>query len=574
MNNSAISYLRFSSSKQKKGASYDRQIEATEKFCAQNNLILIDQIEDKGISGWNEDNLEETAALGKLIKLIELGQIKKGTTLIVENLDRITRANLTKAVNLITTILLSGVDIVTTMDGKRYRQDSDQVDIMFAIFYLTRGNEESETKSKRVKQAWQKKRQLINEGKFVKLTQHPNWLKVENNKYVENEEATKLVKRIFEMYISGIGSHLISKKLNKEGSPPFSRTGKRFTFSSIERLLKNPAVIGQCEVVSPPKENYYPRIISDGVWYQAQSMRKKNNHFKGTRNDSKKVNFMGGLLFCKTCDSGLVRYSCGKNGKRYHYLVCSAAKYGEHKMVLFDYDKIQKSFLMAMYKSNFLNNFLDSKKNDLRNHKIESLNGKLIELKSRIENVCTSIKETNSKHLNLMLISLEAEEAEIENQIAEENKLIYDYEYNSSTQDLFVATVYKHIDENPYRIRIRNFFRSTIEGAVVFKESSLGGTVIHIILKNALDKITITLMDETNNCPAILVNNKAVAASFYEGTRWIDLESKSFDLDPFFLKGFIVYDQNGKPKGFNETALNYFLENSKLNKGPFKYFDS
>jgi DNA invertase Pin-like site-specific DNA recombinase len=86
---------------------------------------------------------------------------------------------------------------------------------MFAIFYLTRGNEESETKSKRVKQAWQKKRQLINEGKFVKLTQHPNWLKVENNKYVENEEATKLVKRIFEMYTSGIGSHLISKQLNK-----------------------------------------------------------------------------------------------------------------------------------------------------------------------------------------------------------------------------------------------------------------------------------------------------------------------------------------------------------------------
>jgi hypothetical protein len=173
-----------------------------------------------------------------------------------------------------------------------------------------------------------------------------------------------------------------------------------------------------------------------------------------------------------------------------------------------------------------------------------------------------------------MLISLEAEEAKIENQIAEENKLIYDYEYNSSTQDLFVATVFKHIDENSYRIRIRNFFRSTIEGAFVFKESSLGGTVIHIILKNALDKITITLMDDKTNCPVIIVNGKAVAASIYEGTRWIDLENSSIDLDPFFLKSFIIYDQNGKPKGYNETAFDDFMENSKQNKWPFKYFDS
>ena len=184
MNNTAISYLRFSSSKQKKGASYDRQLEATENYCVQNNLILIDKIEDKGISGWNEDNLEETAALGKLLKLIESGKIKKGTTLIVENLDRITRATLNKAVNLVTGILENGIDIVTTMDGKRYQKNSTPTDLMIAIIYLTRGNDESEIKSKRVKQAWVKKRQLINEGKFVKLTQHPNWLKIENYQYV------------------------------------------------------------------------------------------------------------------------------------------------------------------------------------------------------------------------------------------------------------------------------------------------------------------------------------------------------------------------------------------------------
>ncbi len=548
MNNTAISYLRFSSSKQKKGASYDRQLEATEIYCAQNNLILIDKIEDKGISGWNEDNLEETAALGKLIKLIQLGKIKKGTTLIVENLDRITRANLTKAVNLITTILLSGVDIVTTMDGKRYCQGSDQADIMFAIFYLTRGNEESETKSKRVKQAWVKKRQMINEGKFVKLTQHPNWLKIENYQYVENEDATKLVRRIFEMYTSGIGGNSIANQLNKEQAKPFSRTGKKFTFSSIERLLKNPAVIGRCEVVSPPKENYYPKIISESTWYQAQSMREKNNHYKGTRNDSDKINFLGGLVFCKECSNSLVRYSCGIKNQRYHYLVCSSAKYGSHKMVLFNYQKIQETFIMAIFKCNFFNDFLDSKRHAIDNKNIEALNGKLIEIQSRINNVCDAIEETKSKDLKLRLNDLQLKKSEIETEIIAQNKLSSDQHFNFSTQELFLKTVLQDIDDNVFRIRLRRFLRSIIESIVIWKDDDLKGIVAYVRFKDSSDKITIMFKDKGNFSAVILLNNKTVSFSNSKSAAWFDDQGNPQDIDPFFLKEHVGRDENNKPK--------------------------
>lgn len=559
MNNTAISYLRFSSSKQKKGASYDRQLEATENYCAQNNLILIDKIEDKGISGWNEDNLEETAALGKLIKLIDLGKIKKGTTLIVENLDRITRANLTKAVNLITTILLSGVDIVTTMDGKRYCQASDQVDIMFAIFYLTRGNEESETKSKRVKQAWVKKRQLINEGKFVKLTQHPNWLKIENNQYVENEEATKLVRRIFEMYTSGIGGNSIANQLNKEQAKPFSRTGMKFTFSSIERLLKSPAVIGRCEVVSPPKENYYPKIISDTTWYQAQSMREKNNHYKGTRNDSDKINFLGGLVFCQECGNSLVRYSCGIKNQRYHYLVCSSAKYGNHKMVLFNYKKIQETFIMAIFKCNFFNTFLDSKRHTIDNGNIEALNGKLIEIQRKINNVCDAIEDTNSKDLKSRLNDRILEKAEIENQIIAQTKLLSDHEFNFSTRELLLKTVLQDIDDNAFRIRLRSFLRSIIESILIWKDDYLKGIVAYVKFKNSSDKVTIMFKDKGDFSAVILLNNEIVSFSNSKGAAWYDGQANPQDIDPFFFKKHVERDENNKPKQLKQIDIANFL---------------
>jgi DNA invertase Pin-like site-specific DNA recombinase len=553
MNNSAISYLRFSSTKQKKGASYDRQIEATEKFCAENNLKLIDQIEDQGISGWNEENLEETAALGKLIKLIESGQIKKGTTLIVENLDRITRANVNTAIHLVTGILEKGIEIVTTMDGKRYRKNCNPTDLMIAIIYLTRGNDESETKSKRVKQSWQRKRQLINDGKFVKLTQHPNWLKVENNKYVENEEATKLVKRIFEMYTSGIGSHLISKQLNKEGLPPFSRTGKRFTFSSIERLLKNSAVIGKCEVVSPPKENYYPRIISDGVWYQAQSMREKNNHYKGTRNDSDKVNFLAGIIFCQTCSNSMVRYSCGKQNKRYHYLVCSAAKYGEHKMVLFDYKTVQEVFLTAIHKANFLNSFLVSKKNNIDSGKIEELTGKLLEIKTKIGNVCDAIEDTNNSELKQRLNRLQSEQVSIETEIETQKKLISDIEYNLSTKNLFFKTVLKDIDDNRFRIRVRNFLRVIIHRAWVWRDKELDGVIIHVRFKESNDKLTLITKDKGDWQTLIQLNDEILGFSNSKGAGWYDEKCNPQGIDPFYFK-------NETQKGGEISIENFLLQ--------------
>lgn len=548
MNNSAISYLRFSSSKQKKGASYDRQIEATERFCAENNLILIDKIEDKGISGWNEDNLKETAALGKLLRLIQTGEIKKGTTLIVENLDRITRATLNKAVKLILEILEHGIDIVTTMDGKRYQSNSTPTDLMIAIIYLTRGNDESEIKSKRVKQAWQRKRKFINDGRFVKLTQHPNWLKIENEKYVENEKATALVKRIFEMYTSGIGSHLIAKQLNKEGSPPFSRTGKRYTFSSIERLLKNPAVIGRCEIVSPPKEHYYPRIIPDNVWYQAQSMREKNNNYKGTRNDSDRVNFLSGVLFCQTCNNSMVRYSCGKPNGRYHYLVCSAAKYGEHKMVLFNYQKTQEIFLMSIYKSNLLNRFLDSKKHNHQSGKLEELNGKLLEINNKITNVCDAIAVTNNSQLKQNLITFQFEKESIESEIDKIKKSISDFEYNFSAKEFFIKAVFKDLEDNTFRMRIRDFLRTIVQRAWIWKENELDGTIIHVRFTDSTDQLTALTKnkenDKSNVQTIVMWNNETLAFSNSKGAGWWDANCKPNDIDPFYLKSKITNGQN------------------------------
>ena len=91
----AISYARWSSGRQSDGDSLRRQTEGAERFCAQHGLTLDHSLIDDGVSAFKGANLE--ASLGKFLKDIEAGVISRDVVLIVENMDRVTRINPTKA---------------------------------------------------------------------------------------------------------------------------------------------------------------------------------------------------------------------------------------------------------------------------------------------------------------------------------------------------------------------------------------------------------------------------------------------------------------------------------------------
>jgi DNA invertase Pin-like site-specific DNA recombinase len=87
----AYSYIRFSSKKQADGASLERQLTGTRKYCEENNLILNETLtfQDLGVSAFKGDNLDHS--LGELLRACEDGLIPKGSALVVEALDRLSR---------------------------------------------------------------------------------------------------------------------------------------------------------------------------------------------------------------------------------------------------------------------------------------------------------------------------------------------------------------------------------------------------------------------------------------------------------------------------------------------------
>lgn len=86
----AYSYIRFSSAKQEAGDSERHQVELSKQYTEKHGLILVDQLTDRGLSAYNGAHRTK-GHLGAFLQLVEQGQVAEGSTLIVENLDRLSR---------------------------------------------------------------------------------------------------------------------------------------------------------------------------------------------------------------------------------------------------------------------------------------------------------------------------------------------------------------------------------------------------------------------------------------------------------------------------------------------------
>src|SRR6478672_7903986 len=99
---------------QLKGDSRRRQLEASQAYADAHELDLASdaQLEDIGISAYKGANAKE-GALGQFLSAVKAGSIARGSFLIVESLDRLSREEILPAHTLFLSIVQSGVNLVT-----------------------------------------------------------------------------------------------------------------------------------------------------------------------------------------------------------------------------------------------------------------------------------------------------------------------------------------------------------------------------------------------------------------------------------------------------------------------------
>ena len=157
----AFSYVRFSTPKQAQGDSYRRQIQQAHDYCAANDLELEDKtIEDFGVSAFRGNNRTD-GALGRFIDAVKSGEIERGSYLLVESVDRLSRQAIEDALTQFMEIVREGIVIVATLsDNQAFRRgEMDFTKLLVSIVYMARANDESEMKSRRSRAAWSNGRQ-------------------------------------------------------------------------------------------------------------------------------------------------------------------------------------------------------------------------------------------------------------------------------------------------------------------------------------------------------------------------------------------------------------------------------
>lgn len=345
MNLSAIIYIRFSTLEQRGGSSITRQRADCIAMCERRGWTVEAELVDEGKSAYSGKHLEETACLGRFLREAQDG-LHSGKTLVVERLDRLSRAEPTEGYDLLRRLTQAGVSVATVDGDELYEANKSlnfaQIIVMFTKYHVA--NEESAKKADRVQKGKAEAiRRAREEGRTVTKTTPP-WIMATKRERKVIEEKAEIVRQIFRWVDEGVGGRTqIVRRLHKEGIPPISgRASEGWHESYITRLLKNRAVLGEYKPKNEePIPNYYPPIVDPALFARVNADASTRKEQMGGRRSEKLSNLFSGLVQCPKC-SGPARFRMRSDegslrtvrGRQYvatrpdAYLICSNAERG------------------------------------------------------------------------------------------------------------------------------------------------------------------------------------------------------------------------------------------------------
>lgn len=512
----AYSYIRFSSKKQEEGDSFKRQTLISEKYCEEHGLDLDKTLNmtDKGLSAFTGKHKSQ-GALGGFLKKVEAGEIEKGSYLLIENIDRLSRLKPTEALRDFDQIIHAGITVVTLQSGMTYSEESintNQGQLYVIVGEIQRANAESERKRFMLRQAWERKRKNAYDHKIPMTGKCPLWLKLnkETKKYERIPDRCKTIEMIFQKKLEGKSKNVIAQELNCDASawkPDKSTEEKKsrnktggWRGSYIQKIFTNREVIGEYQpylkkedgkrvAIGEPIPDFYPKAFEDtDLFYRVQNLMKTPATEGGNSggNTSKAKNLFVHLAKCGFCGSALHYIDKGKGPKGGKYLQCDASYrklenrevctakpiiYSEFERIFFEnMEKLDVSSLLPQ--TDEINAEITANQN-----RIQSLSGQIKKVEGDIENIMNWItnhpltKEQSEAYFKADSVK-RYEKAKLQkelNELIEVNKQLLTKREDVQTKVDSLKQVRelleKEMDEKE-RIKIRTRLRSVISDLV------------------------------------------------------------------------------------------------------------
>jgi DNA invertase Pin-like site-specific DNA recombinase len=397
-----------------------------EAYCQTNGLELAAAKEytflDKGKSAFSGRHLDDEGQLRRFLDLVENGTIERGSYLLVESLDRLSREAVITALGAFLALLNKGIRIVTLSDNQTYTDESSDMQIIISIMHMSRAHNESSIKGQRVSAAWDQKKSLARSERKPLGKACPYWLELKDDQYQPIPERVGAVRLIFDLAIQGYGQGVIPRLLNERGIPVFGSRNRNHSgawgTSSVSKLLGNRALLGEYQPThivggkrvndGEPVAGFFPVVIEESVFYQAQAVRAERRIHK-TGKQSERFNVFQGIMKCRTCGDAMHLVNKGRPPKGATYLQCHSARKGVCKNGYLRVERAEHVLREVLAKVDSLSLVQASEGQTMK--ELATVDGKMQTVNERLATAVVLMTEAPSSALAVLLQNLEGEQA-------------------------------------------------------------------------------------------------------------------------------------------------------------------
>jgi DNA invertase Pin-like site-specific DNA recombinase len=298
------SYLRYSSPQQGDGDSVRRQTKSTAEWCKRHDVQLDTSRTylDRGRSAYHGRHRQKGGALATFVAEVERGDIPRGSVLIIENLDRLSRENPWDSVPLLCSLVNAGIAVACLSPNEMlFERGSDLTALILAVIEFGRSYSESASKADRMVEVWGEKRRAMREHGAPLTRKVPAWIEERGGKMVLIPDRAKVVRRMFSLMLRGYGLSLIVRELERDQVPVWGRSNNGWSKAYVHKIVTGRAVLGEFQPVSQgkpdgdPIPDYYPAAIDEATWLQAQAALARRKDKPGPVGE-KLATLFGGLL--------------------------------------------------------------------------------------------------------------------------------------------------------------------------------------------------------------------------------------------------------------------------------------
>ncbi|MEG7474523.1 recombinase family protein [Serratia marcescens] len=501
------SYVRWSSDRQAKGTSLERQTNKAKEFATLHNLELVELL-DAGLSAYRGKNTTQ-GALGGFIQAVENGAIPNDSYLFVENLDRLSRQDILTANKLFSHLLELGLTLVTGMDGKIYTKESvtaNPTDLMLSILLFSRANEESATKQKRV---YGNIKALVERHKAGLPTtiktagSHVWWTDASGDKHTAvkpHPEYWEPARKAVELFLEGYSAHGVCDYLNEHYTAPPVRVtkatntqenGGKWSYPLLRRMKTHRALIGERTIKTENTvytlENYYPALCSPTEFALLQDLNENNKLTQGPTKT--RITLLSGLgvLKCGHC-GGAMTFMSGANSKIRYMCSNGKDKIGSCKSWSVSLDIVERTLVPALVRGYMEYANGGGAKGDDIKASIEATQAALQELESQIDNITTAI--TLGGNLAPLVERMGVLSKEKDSKLVELDRLarlsLLSESEGSAIEKItdFILQIRPAVlaDVNhPLRLQLREAVRAVIESCTLTKRADRGLEIEYVI---------------------------------------------------------------------------------------------